>query len=108
MGISENHITLCLPIGHLLISKTELNVQRFDTKVDPECLKAYDSFLRTQVFNDVDSNLLKNLDSSKRAEIEKFKNYDRFNQLEKIRHQKYNAYEDALRQEQIMQVSLRI
>ena len=38
-----------------------LHIQKIDANMDPDCQDSYDSFLRTQVFNNNDSNLIKNL-----------------------------------------------
>ena len=38
-----------------------LYIQKIDANMDPDCQDSYDSFLRTQVFYNNDSNLIKNL-----------------------------------------------
>ena len=77
--------------------------QKIDKKIPAECYAAYDAFLRTQVFNDIDSNLLKTLDTEKRAEIEKFKNFDNFNKIERRLQQKRTLFLDASRQQKAME-----
>jgi len=59
--------------------------------------------LRTQVFVDVDSNLIKNLESRKRKEIESFRNYDAIYNIEKMIHQTRTAFHDARRQKKAME-----
>lgn len=79
------------------------NIPKIEAQMDPECYVSYDSFLRTQVFNNVDSTLAKNLPSEKREEIERFKSLDTFNEIEQKIQQKRTAFTDALRQQQAMQ-----
>jgi len=81
-------------------------IAKIDANMDPDCQDSYDSFLRTQVFNNNDSNLIKNLSSEKRDEIESFKCLDKFHQIERKIHQQRTAFTDALRQEQAMKMVL--
>merc|ERR1712141_230184 len=76
---------------------------KIEKNTPPECYSAYDAFLRSQVFNEVDSNLVKNLDSEKRAEIENFKDFTKLNKIELQLQQKRTAFLDAIRQQQSMQ-----
>ena len=52
----------------------------------------------------MDSNLVKNLESSKRKEIENFRNYDRIYNIERVIQQTRTAFHDAKRQQKAMEV----
>jgi hypothetical protein len=86
--------------------RLETEISKIDANMDPDCQDSYDSFLRTQVFNNIDSNLIKNLSSEKKDEIESFKCLEKFHRIERKIHQQRSAFFDALRQENAMKMVL--
>merc|ERR1711976_12348 len=104
MGIMRN-MGLVFDRDKFDLSKPLIQRQRpkINSNIGQDCFDAYDCFLRTQIFNDVDSNLIKNLESSKRKEIESFRNYDAIYNIEKMIHQTRTAFHDAKRQKKAME-----